>query len=205
VKSIDNKKCQNSKPSIFGKPELLLSFHSNTESNAKFVVDKMWTNIRFFTTITSALLTITIALYGSDKIENIVNLSVHVKSVIFEIIPLLVVVISFIGIKNLRREYLRFLEWVVVIKKLEELLGLTEEIQTKIYPGDKYLLPKKFIEKQYESSDEFISESLNRKGTLFYYFKLLHIAYIVISLIIVFVIICPILGYCSGFIAKIFS
>ena len=205
MQSENGKKVFNLGLSILGKPELLLSFHANTESNAKFVVDKMWTNIRFFTTITSALLTISIALYGSDKLQNFINLGTHVKFAVFAIIPLLVVVISFIGIKNLRREYLRFLEWVVVINKLEELLGLNEEIRTNIYPRDKYLLPKHFIEKQYESSDEFISESLNRKGTLFHYFKLLHIAYIVISLLIVLVILCPILGFCVGLIAKIFS
>ena len=191
--------------SILEKPELLLSFHKNTESNAKFVVDKMWTNVRFFTTITSALLTISIALYGSAKLQALLNLGPHVKSTAFAIIPLIVVVISFIGIKNLRREYIRFLEWVVVINKLEELLGLNNQIRTKIYPKDKYLLPKHFIEKEYESSEEFISKSLNRKGTLFYYFKLLHIAYIVISLLIVLMILIPVLGYCVGLIAKICS
>ena len=192
-------------PSILKNPELLLSYHINTESNLKFVVDKIWTNVRFFTTITSVLLTISITLYGSNKLQALINLNTHLETAVFAIIPVLVVIISFIGIKNLRREYIRFLEWVVVVNKLEELLGLNEEVRTKIYPEDKYLLPKHFIEKHYVSSERFISESLNRKGTLFYYFKLLHIAYIVISFLIVFVILCPALGYCLRLITKIYS
>ena len=205
MQSENGKTVSNLELSILEKPELLLAFYTDMESNAKFVVDKMWTNVRFFTTITSALLTISIALYGSAKLQALINLGTHLKSAVFAIIPLLVVVISFIGIKNLRREYIRFLEWVVVVNKLEELLGLNEEIRTNIYPRDKYLFPKHFIEKQYESSEKFISESLKRKRTLFYYFKLLHIAYIVISLLIVFMILCPVLGYCVSLIAKICS
>jgi hypothetical protein len=205
LQSENSKTVSNLRLSILEKPELLLAFHTNMESNAKFVVDKMWTNVRFFTTITSALLTISIALYGSAKLQALINLGTHLNSAVFAIIPLLVVVVSFIGIKNLRREYIRFLEWVVVANKLEELLGLNEELRTNIYPQDKYLLPKHFIEKQYESSEKFISESLKRKGTLFYHFKLLHIAYIVISLLIVFMILCPVLGYCVSLIAKICS
>ena len=205
MQSENGKTVSNLELSILEKPELLLAFHTNMESNAKFVVDKMWTNVRFFTTITSALLTISIALYGSAKLQALINLGTHLKSAVFAIIPVLVVIISFIGIKNLRREYIRFLEWVVVVNKLEELLGLNEEVRTKIYPEDKYLLPKHFIEKHYDSSEKFISESLNRKGTLFYYFKLLHIAYIVISFLIVFVILCPALGYCLRLITKIYS
>ena len=201
----NSKKAPNISSSILKNPELLLPYLVTTESNAKFVVDKMWTNVRFFTTITSALLTISVALYGSVDLQSLIHLNVHLRSVFFAVIPMLVVMISFIGVNNLRREYRRFLEWVVVVNKLEELLGLNEEIQTINYPGDKYLLPKHFIEKQYDISENFVAEALKRRGTLFYYFKLLHTAYIFISLSIVFIVLCPAMGYCVNLITKIIS
>lgn len=201
----NSKKASNISLSILENPELLLSFLINTESNAKFVVDKMWTNVRFFTTITSALLTISVAFYGSADFQSLIHLNVYLKSALLAVIPMLVVMISCIGVNNLRREYRRFLEWVVVVNKLEELLGLNEEMRTVTYPGDKYLLPKHFIEKQFEFSEESVTEALKRRGTLFYYFRLLHIAYILISLLIVFIVLCPAMGYCVSLITKIIS
>ncbi|QTA80569.1 Uncharacterized protein dnl_28760 [Desulfonema limicola] len=92
--------------------------------------------------------------------------------------------LSFIGIKNLEREYSRFLEWIAVIEKLREILGLYQEININKFPDDKYLLPKRFIESKFSSSEKFISYGLKKKGTLLYYFKALHYTYIILSILI---------------------
>ncbi len=79
------------------------------------------------------------------------------------LIPLIVIVLSFVGIKNLEREYSRFLEWIAVIEKLREKLGLYQEINIKKSPDDKYLetvKPKPAL--QYFSHSRFIE--LNQRN-----------------------------------------
>lgn len=169
---------------IFENTDRLMQLYCNYESNAKFVVDKMWANVKFFTTITSALLTTSVALYGSKSIQNTINIDPNIKSLVFAVIPIIVIMISVIGMKNLKREYKRFLEWIVVIQKIHDMLGLHEEVQAKIYPGDKSLFPEHFENRNYNTSEQFVEDRLKKKGSLFHYFNMLHRAYVIIALII---------------------
>lgn len=186
-------------------PEKLMELYGNFESNAKFVVDRIWESVKFFTTITSALLTISIGIYGSEKIQNSLNIDPNLKSLVFAAIPCIVIMISYIGIMNLKREYKRFLEWIVVIQKTEETLGLHKEFQTKIFSQDKYLLPDHFVNIRYNQSEAFIENGLKKKDSLYYNFKMLHIAFIVISIIISILILVGPLNLCAKGIINIFS
>lgn len=170
--------------SVLENADRLMQLYSGFESNAKFVVDRIWANVKFFTTIASALLTISIGLYGSENIQKAINIDPNLKSLVFAIIPIIVIMISVIGMKNLKREYMRFLEWIVVIQKTQETLGLHNKMYTKIFAEDKYLLPERIISSKHNNSDDFIESGLKKKNSLYYYFNILHRAYVVISIII---------------------
>jgi hypothetical protein len=164
--------------------EMLLILYKEASEKDKFSVTNVWNNARFFTTITSALITISIAfIRTSDKLNSGDNLSIGILISLI-LIPIIVIVLSFIGIKNLEREYSRFLEWIAVIEKLREILGLYQEIDINKFPDDKYLLPRRFIESSFSSSEEFINYGLSKKGTLLYYFKALHYTYIILSILV---------------------
>ncbi|MCK5020288.1 MAG: hypothetical protein KAS32_24830 [Candidatus Peribacteraceae bacterium] len=177
-------------------PEMLLQILNGVDSNAKFVIDKMWANVKFFTTITTALLTTSIALYGSKNIQGIIDINSDLKRIIFAFIPIIVIFISIIGMKNLKREYKRFLEWVAVRQKLHDLLRLDIKISTSIYPNDKYLFPDFFLKNDFDSSDDFVQNGLDRKGSLFYYFNILHKFFIGIAIIITLLILWSPLQFC---------
>ena len=187
---------------IFDNRDALMQLRASLESNAKFVVDKIWANVKFFTTITSALLTTSLALYGSEHLIKLSGLDQNLRSLVFAFIPVIVIMISFIGIKNLRREYRRFLEWIAAIQKIQELMGLHVELKTKIFPEDKYLFPKQFLDMSYKDSIEFVESGLKKKDTLYRYFKILHGSYIVIAVIITLLFLYPPLRHAVGEIIK---
>ena len=191
--------------SVFNSIESLMQFFNDVEGNAKFVVDKIWASVKFFTTITSVLLTTSVALYGSDNLQKMLGLNPNLKSLILAVIPIIVIMISMIGMKNLKREYRRFLEWVVVINKLQELLGLHEEVRTNLYSKDRYILPEHFVLKDYGSSEDFVNSGLRKKGTLYYYFNILHRSYVIIAIIITLLILYGPLQLCLQGIIKICS
>ncbi len=166
----------------------LLLIYIEVNKNARYVVDKIWTNARFFTTIISGMLTATGAgIVAMLRVEPI-NFGELIARNLLIIIPGMVIVIAIIGVRNLAREYSRFLEWVVVLNKLQYKLGLYKEMEWQQYTTDKYLLPKQFIAKSHSSSEEFVQAGLKKKGSLYYYFKLLNGTYISIAIILIIVI-----------------
>ena len=142
-------KITDSAPGILEDRNTLLSLYLEMGINARFVVDKLWTNARFFTTVTSALMTISIAAVVSLKKSDSECLYGDGLSLLLVILPSMVIVIAFIGIMNLRREYCRFLDWVIIADKLQEKLGLYDETIFRKYPKDKYLLPSRFVTRRY--------------------------------------------------------
>ena len=127
----------------------LLLIYIEVNKNARYVVDKIWTNARFFTTIISGMLTATGAgIVAMLRVEPI-NFGELIARNLLIIIPGMVIVIAIIGVRNLAREYSRFLEWVVVLNKLQYKLGLYKEMEWQQYTTDKYLLPKQFIAKSH--------------------------------------------------------
>ena len=174
---------------FLSEPQNVFSLLQEIAKNARLSIDKIWENAKFFTTITSAIVTISIAGLASaikDKPELLNNIFIII---LFSVLQIILIIISNIGIKNLRREYKNFLEWVITTQKLYELLGLGQELKFKMFPNDKYLLPDRFIDGKHNDSNEFIETNINRKGTLLYYFKLLHRCYIGIGILLIILII----------------
>jgi len=173
------------KLSILGDKEILFSMFTEITTNARYSVDKIWENTKFFMALSSALLTTTIALFGVfTKLSNVNIFGLDI-TLVLTLIPLSIILVSMIGMFNLKREYRTHLERIVIMGKLQEMLGLHEEVESSNYLNDKYLLPSRFIEDKFSSSEEFIELGIKRKGSLYSYFKALHWIYIMLSLIII--------------------
>lgn len=174
--------------SVLNDKEILPMLYKEASEKEKFAVSNAWENVKFYTTITSALMTISILAFiqSADKLKaySFPNIVIFIMM----LVPIIVIIVSFIAIKNLEREYSRFLEWISVLEKVREVLGLYQEVQTKKFSDDKYLLPKRFVESQFPSSEEFIKTGLAKRDTLIFNFKMLHYTYIGLSFLILFAI-----------------
>jgi len=174
---------------ILSSPEHLLTLYTEVSSNAKYVVERIWANARFFSTATSALLAVTVASIASIETAGMQAMKNPAITALLCLLPAMVVAMSMIGVCNLRREYKRFLDWVTVIDKLQEKLGLYKRTQFRKYTHDKYLLPERFAESSVQSARQFVENALQRRGSLYYYFRLLHIIYAGLGLVAVIVIV----------------
>ena len=88
-------------------------------------------------TITSALMTVSVAGIVTVSKEFYQCIFPDGISVLLAIIPIMIIAISLIGMLNLRREYCRFLDWVTISDKLQEKIGLYQETSFKKYPEDR--------------------------------------------------------------------
>jgi len=113
-----------------------------------------------------------IALFGGY----IIGLTQYLESsisILFLVLPSFVILLAQLGKKALDRFYRRFLEAVVMIAKLEYLLGLDGAIRpglgstgscsesTKtLWPGDKYFIPKRYVDARddpkIKNSEDFV-------------------------------------------------
>ncbi|XPS87653.1 uncharacterized protein Dvar_56710 [Desulfosarcina variabilis str. Montpellier] len=62
---------------------------------------------------------------------------------------------------------------------------MTEEITTKAFPNDKYIMPNNFISGSFDSTEDFVEKILKKKNSLIYYFNWLHRCYMAIGLILI--------------------
>jgi len=162
----------------------LLALYSEYNQISRFIVDKIWINARFFTTITSALLTVAIAALVKVALDSPAKVAAPKACILLSLLPIMVVVLSWIGIRNLRREYERFLGWVTVRAKIQERLGLAQEISSDLFPEDKHLLLDRYVHKQHASSESFIAAALKSRHSLYFYFRVLQYAYIAMALLL---------------------
>jgi len=160
--------------------EKLLSIYSEVIQQAKFTIDKLWESVKFFTTITSALLTASIGGFIVITKEKLLDEQIIIVFILI-FIPIIIIAVSIIGILNSKREYLRFLTHVTILDKIQEKLGFYNEIKFLVYPKDKFQLPEKFIKNAYNSSEDFIKSAFKNKNSLRFYFKVLHIIFIILS------------------------
>jgi len=163
----------------------LLALYSEYNQNSRFIVDKIWTNARFFTTITSAMLTVTVAALVKVVLDGAAEPQAPKALLFLSLLPTIVIILSWIGIRNLRREYERFLNWVTVRSKIQEKIGLYQEISSCIFPEDRYFLPKRFVENPHTSSEEFIAFALKSRSSLYFHFKVLQCTYSAMALVLV--------------------
>jgi hypothetical protein len=148
------------------------------EQNAKFVIGKVWESVRFIATLNTAIFTAVIALIGAFGSKVMSGNTTPYILLFIAILPMMVILFSYIGINNLKREYRRFLEWVVIIDKLQEKLGFYSIDKSAKYPNDNYLIPERFVSNAYSCSSDFVESELKKRGNLYYHFKLLHKVFI---------------------------
>lgn len=165
----------------------LLALYLEYNQVSRFIVDKIWTNARFFTTITSALLTVTVAALIKVVLDDATKPQVSTACLFLSLLPFMVIILSWIGIRNLRREYERFLNWVTVRSKIQEKIGLYQEVSSCIFPEDRYLLPKGYVENPHESSEAFITSALKSRSSLYFYFRMLQYTYSTMAFLLVVV------------------
>jgi len=133
----------------------------------RFYTNKAWETLKFFTTIYTAILSITILVF--INLHEINQTSYVAIVVIF--LPFSAMFISVIGWLNLKIEISRLYETVATLMKAEKFLGLHEEIdeENRFFKKDRYILPNYFVDvdEKIKSKDTecFIDWMLNQKGT----------------------------------------
>ncbi len=167
----------------------LLALYSESAKSIQFVVDKIWSNAKFFTTLTSTLLTLTIGALAKGWLDGPQKGQDSRAYLLLLILPVMVILIGRIGTLNLEREYRRFLDWVSVRAKIQERLGLCNEISSKLFPDDKYLLPSRFVTSAHRSSEAFVASGLKTKDSLCYHFRQLHYTYSALALLLIAIIV----------------
>jgi len=173
------------KSEIERKKEALVESYRHAEARRTDLVDRVWETAKFFTTIFSALLTATITL-------TTLRLPAVKFAVVF--LPVLMLGAIIIGLLNLRREYKRFLEAIVWLKKIEKYLGLYDEVNEdkRYFKEEKHLFPERFIEPNFKCSKQFINDGMSlrkHKDTIHFHFTCLFLFYILISFLLLSVVI----------------
>ena len=179
-----------SKIKILEDKEYATQLYIRSVENTQFLIQRVWDSAKFFTTLTSALITANIALYsllgGHGEVGSITECDNQMLSSCFLCaIPIIVVAVSIIGIANLRREYSNFLDCMIIVDKLQSHFGLYQKFENKKYLNDKYLFPQRISAKTYTCSEDFKKFNSKRKNTLYFYFKCLHIVYILIAILMI--------------------
>lgn len=182
-----DKKIDADEISLLNDQQSLLALYLEYNQVSRFIVDKIWTNARFFTTITSALLTVTVAALVKVVLDEAAKPHVSTACLFLSLLPLMVIILSWIGVNNLHREYERFLNWVTVRPKIQEKMGLYQEISSCIFLEDRYILPKRYVENPHESSEAFITSALKSRSSLYFYFKMLQYTYSTMAFVLIVV------------------
>jgi hypothetical protein len=163
--------------------DTLLALFKETNTNVKWIVDKMWNSVNFFTTLSSALISLTVLAAAATIREQLTM--IWPFFLLLGVLPLTIISLSLVGIANLRREYSRFLDYVVLQAKLQEKIGLNAEMDFRIFPKDKFLLPERFSKHPFSSSDDFHQAMMRKRSSILYYFTFLHWIYIALSFIVI--------------------
>ena len=156
------------------------------EKDRRDFSNREWETIKFFTTIFAVLLTATITIIRL-LFPNFQGLYM------FVFLPIFMLIISYIGLQNFKREYARSFERIATLMKIEEKVGFHDKRDKKqklILKCDEYYLSKDFVEagSKYDNTKEFVDEMImnpprGRYGNTFKIFRKLFIAYIFISII----------------------
>lgn len=127
----------------------------------RHIVDRMWESQKHFTTLYTALITVTIALVSWFTQTQRIS---PPKALVA--IPLTAITLLAIGFLDFYRERRADLEVVASLAKIERYLGLHTAIDEKkrYFPQDKYLIPDPYAEnKRFKSSAAFIKHFLGLK------------------------------------------
>jgi len=135
-------------------------------------VDKAWETIKFHTLLLSSLVSITASalalMHTSDVFLKLGIVERVVLTGALLIFPITMLLILRIGLDNFNRTCRRMYERASVVMKLEEkfrLLG--ERTEKKQFPLDETYVPKKYVEKIWASSDDYIKDMMLEKDAFY--------------------------------------
>ena len=119
----------------------ILKIQEVFNSNAAECNQRIWDNVKFFTTLISSLIPVTLASSIAAIQYGQVGSVVPIK-VLLVLIPIACLGASIIGWRNLRRECMRMYENMAVVISLRKLIGLDEPIKEenkkKLTAGEQY-------------------------------------------------------------------
>lgn len=148
---------------IFENRENLIEIWKEERRSRDFSAQLMWENVKYFTAIITALITAHMALFAFFRNAGIYQWMFYVPLIIF---PGSILLLSYYGERDLKRRWIRVLEAIVNLIKIEGILGLYIDISNKL----KNLKEDKFLFKRYKetadkfsSSDEFIKSEKKRR------------------------------------------
>jgi len=143
--------------------DVVIELYKETMAARRDFNERMDNSLKYFTTIFSALITVSI----SARV-----LSYQVNSFPAQILaafPILALFILFIGLLELRRIYNRYMEQTATSQKAEKWLGLHDEVgeDKRFYPEDPYILPTRFVqaERRHRTSEAFIDGMMRTWGS----------------------------------------
>jgi hypothetical protein len=155
--------------SIFDDRESLIKIWIDERRSRDFQASLMWENVKYFTTLLSALITADVFILRmllDLKINSTIFANTNYPVIILFsslILPSFIIVASILGERELKRRWRRILEAIANCAKIEYLLGLNENIShiLKVFPNDSYLF-QRWTEsrKKYSSSSSFVEGEL---------------------------------------------
>jgi hypothetical protein len=186
---MDSEKKEVNKPEKqpFKDKDVVLTLYTDTITDLRMGVERVWSNMKFFTSITTSLLGLSAGFLGLFLEKLDVVKSLHGVVAFFIIFPVLIIIVSVIGWLNLKREYELVLKSIVMAIKIRERLGLYNHGFPSHKFTEEYLFKKEDTERI--SSDKFIKDKLKEPDTLFAYFTYLHLVYVGLAVYIYFVVV----------------
>ena len=171
--------------------EKYIMLYKEMGKNRRDYVDRAWETIKFFTTIYTAILSVTVTLIIYFKPQ----FTSWPVTILITFLPISAIAITGIGWHNFRREYARTGEIIATLKKLEKLLNFHEEIEEskRYFKNDKYILPEAYVEacpiNSTEGFVDYLIRGGNRRyGNFYRTFRWLFVVYIIISIAIIILI-----------------
>lgn len=167
---------------IFENKELLVKIWENERYSRNFAVKLMWDNMKYFGTIIAGLLGLYSTLLGhfftTTNNNGLFNLLFLVP------IPATVIALSWFARKDLIQRRRRFLLVVTHLLKIEELLGLHEDLtgRLKHFTVDRNLFPhyhKDLLKAS--STDEYIEKEMRKKDNAFSSMQHIYIMMMIIA------------------------
>jgi hypothetical protein len=154
-----------SKGSFFEDRDGLLRVWLDERRSRDFSASLMWENIKFFCSFISAL--ITADTFFISFVEEFKLQAPSQQLILIPILPSIVIAMSILGQRELKRRWSRTLEAIAHLLKLESLLGLNDPLSGKIsiFTNDEYLFDRYAKGKnEIKSEDDFRKEQDKRRN-----------------------------------------
>jgi len=173
--------------SVFQNKELLLRLLFEESRSRDHQANMMWENLKYFTTLTSALVTASLVLLkllfdlksGSNSPLPPWLLSSSL------VIPLFSLITSVLGYFDLKRRWSRIMDSIVHLAKLESLLGLHEKMPARVWQDDSYLFHRcrdRII--AYDSRTDFIRGE-TEGSNMFTHMRRMHVILAFVAIVLI--------------------